>query len=79
MVCCQLHNRFTAINKECGLFNFLNLSVLISLPENDIIEYSQKFYLKYSNDLSVGFTLQLVTLISITTVKKELHKVNSIK
>jgi hypothetical protein len=51
VVCCQLHNRFVRMNEICNLFNFLSLSVLISLPEKYIMEYSQKLQLKYSNNL----------------------------
>lgn len=64
MICCQLNNSFITINKEYSLFNFLKLSVLIFHPKNDIAKYSQKLYLKYSNDLLVG-----LTLVSKTTVK----------
>jgi hypothetical protein len=41
----------------CNLFNFLSPSVLISLSEKDIMEYSQKLQLKYSNDLSAELLL----------------------
>lgn len=79
VVCCQLHNRFVGMNEVCNLFNFMSPSVLISLPEKDIMEYSQKIQLKYSNDLSAEFPLQLVMLVSMTTIKEELAKLNSIK
>lgn len=79
VVCCQLHNRFVAMNEVCNLFNFMSPSVLISLLEKDIMEYSQKIQLRYSNDLSAEFPLQLVMLVSMTTIKEELAKLNSIK
>ncbi|XP_050065229.1 zinc finger MYM-type protein 1-like [Aphis gossypii] len=75
----QLHNRFVGMNEVCNLFNFMSPSVLISLPEKDIMEYSQKIQLRYSNDLSAEFPLQLVMLVSMTTIKEELAKLNSIK
>ncbi|KAL4104216.1 hypothetical protein QTP88_019525 [Uroleucon formosanum] len=43
------------------------------------MEYSQKIQLKYSNDLSAEFLLQLIMLVSMTTIKEELAKLNSIK
>ncbi|KAF0751029.1 zinc finger MYM-type protein 1-like [Aphis craccivora] len=79
VVCCQLHNRFVGMNEVCNLFNFMSPSVLISLLEKDIMEYSQKIQLRYSNDLSAEFPLQLVMLVSMTTIKEELAKLNSIK
>jgi hypothetical protein len=67
------------MNEVCNLFNFLSPSVLIYLPEKDIMEYSQKLQLKYSNDLSAELPLQLVMLVLMTTIKEELAKLNSIK
>jgi hypothetical protein len=71
VVCCQLHNRFVEMNEVCNLFNFLSPSVLISFPEKDIMEYSQKLQLKYSNNLSAELPLQLVMLVLMTTIKEE--------
>jgi hypothetical protein len=79
VVCCQLHNHFVGINEVCNLFHFLSPSALISLPEKNIMGYSQKLQLKYSNNLSVEPPLQLVMLVSMTTTKEEFAKLNSIK
>jgi hypothetical protein len=43
------------------------------------MEHSQKLRLKYSYDLSAELPLQLVMLVSLTTIKEELGKLNSIK
>lgn len=77
VVCCQLHNRFVGMNEVCNLFNFMSPSILISLPEKDIMKYSQKIQLKYSNDLSAEFPLQLIMLVSMTSFKK--RRVSQVK
>ncbi|XP_025194216.1 uncharacterized protein LOC112593852 [Melanaphis sacchari] len=51
----------------------------LNIAKKDIIEYSQKIQLKYSNDLSAEFPQQLVMLVSMTTIKEELAMLNSIK
>lgn len=67
------------MNEICNLFNFLSPNILIHLPVNEVMDYSNKFQNKFNTDSTTEFPLQLVMLVSIDIVKEELVKLNSIK
>lgn len=60
-------------------FNENTFLVATFIDIRHIIDNSQNLPSKYSNDLSVGLTLNLVTLVSMAAVKEELAKLNSVK
>ncbi|XP_059160104.1 zinc finger MYM-type protein 1-like [Physella acuta] len=73
----QIEKRFQGMHEVCTLFAFLAPSQLVSLQEQDILKSAENLQLKYKEDLSAEFPLQIVLTASM--LKDELVKISTIK
>lgn len=66
----QLDNRFQSLKIIIDNFNFLSSTLLVWSNENDIEKASYDFLQYYNEDISSDFTIQLLSIRTLTDLEK---------
>lgn len=71
----KLRTRFNGTREVMEMFSFLNLLILTSNPQHDIIKAPYDFVIKYNNDIISDFTRKIISSRSILLQ----HQLNAIR